>query len=315
MGRHRPAMFMTNRIYTQCPDSHYQACQRGIALVIVLWVIVLLTVVVSSFVYSVRTHVQMTGNQESLARARNLADAGVNRALYELLKAASDGGRWKAEGNTYTFDLDGTKVSVIMVPESTFIDLNTAPEKLLLGMFESVGVEAGQAQALVDAIEDWRDPDDLPRLSGAERDQYQAAGLKQVPANADFKSVSELKEVMGVTPEIYAKVADSLTVFSQAAGINSALAPRQVLLSIPDTKQEDVDAYLADRQSQLESGMVVMPFPAAAGFEAGSSSVVYNISSKAVLTDGTVFVSKAVVRLTGDVKHPFAFLDWREGRP
>jgi len=289
--------------------------ERGIALVVVLWVTVLLTIIVSSFAYSVRTHVQSTGSQVSRAQAAALADAGVHRALYELLKPATDGARWKAQGQQNAFELGAGKVVVKIVNESAFIDLNYASENLLLSLFTSVGLDAGEAQAMVDAIEDWRDADDLPRLSGAERDQYQAAGLKQVPANQNFRTVDELKSVLGMTPDLFAHVSGALTVYTKSTGIDASVAVRQVLLALPNVKAEEVDAYLAVRQDELAAGQVPTPFPAAAGFTGGATSMVYNLRSEAVLPDGSFFVREAVVRLTGDTKRPFDFLDWREARP
>ncbi len=293
----------------------YGQNERGIALVVVLWVTVLLTIIVSSFAYSVRAHLQLTASQVSRTKAAALADAGVHRALYELLKPATDGARWKAQGQQNTFALGDGNVTVKIVNESAFIDLNYAPENLLLSLFASVGLDAGAAQSMVDAIEDWRDADDLPRLSGAERDQYQAAGLKQVPANQDFRTVDELKSVLGMTPDLFARVSGALTVYTKSAGIDPSVASRQVLLALPNIKAEDVDAYLAVRQEELAAGQVPTPFPAAAGFTGGVASMVYNLRSEAVLPDGTSFVREAVARLTGETKRPFDFLDWREARP
>lgn len=289
--------------------------ERGIALVIVLWVVVLLTVIASSFIYDARTHTQLAGNLLSRARAQALADAGVHRSLYELVRPTTDDGRWKPEGRPYEFDLGGGRVTVNLLDESAYIDLNAAPEALLLGLMQSVGVEEGRARELVDAIQDWRDADDLPRTSGAERDQYQAAGLKYMPANTNFRMVEEIKSVLGMTPDLYARISGALTVHSGVAGISSSLAPRQVLLAIPNVSAEQVDAYLAARQGDVLAGLPPPAFPPAAAFTAGQGTMVYNARSQAVIPDGTVFVREAVVRLTGDPKHPFGILNWREGRP
>jgi general secretion pathway protein K len=289
--------------------------QHGVALVVVLWVVFLLTAIASSFVYNARTHVQLADNLLARTRAQALADAGVQRAVYELLKPTGAGDRWRPEGQVQHFELGDGKVTVRIVEESAFIDLNTAPEPLLMGLFKSVGVEEGGAQALVDAIQDWKDVDDLTRASGAERDRYLAAGLKQVPPNAEFRRVDELKSVLGMTPALYDKIASALTVYSRASGINSALAPREVLLAIPDVTAEQVDAYLVARQEELSSGLTPAPFAPAAAFPAAGTGMIYTCRSEAVLSDGTVFVREAVAGLTRDPQHPFGFLDWREGRP
>lgn len=288
--------------------------EHGIALVIVLWVVVLLTIIVSSFVYNARGHIQLTGNLMSRARAQALADAGLHRGMYELFKPASDGERWKAEGRPYEFELGEGKLTVTLVDEAAYIDLNAAQDTLLLGLLMASGVEEGAAQVLLDAILDWRDPDDLIRPSGAERDQYAAAGLAYVPANADFRSVDELKSVLGMTPELYDRLSGALTVHSRAAGINASLAPAQVLMAIPGVNPVDVESYLVTRQEDLAAGLTPAPFPPAAAFPGGGTGV-YNARSLASLPDGTVFVREAVARLTGDPKRPIAFLDWREGRP
>lgn len=288
--------------------------QRGVALIVVLWVVALLTVIVSSFVYSARGHVRLMGNLTTRSEAGALADAGVYRGMYELFKSPTDGARWMPDGRPYEFQLSAGKITVSMLDEAAYIDLNVAPEKLLSGLLVSIGVAEDQAAILVDAILDWRDPDDLTRPSGAERDEYLAAGRDYGPANARFRTVDELKRVLGVTPELYDKIAGALTVYSNSAAINTVLAPRQVLLAIPNVSPGEVDAYLAARQEELTAGLTPAPFAPAAGYSGGKTAV-YNIRSISVLPDGARFVREAVVRLNRDPKRPWVFLDWREGRP
>ncbi len=59
--------------------------QRGLALVVVLWVLVLLSVMAASFTYATRTEVNLTRNLIEAAEAEALADAGVYQAIYALL--------------------------------------------------------------------------------------------------------------------------------------------------------------------------------------------------------------------------------------
>lgn len=288
--------------------------QSGIALVVVLWVVMLLTVIVASFVFNARTHVKLTGNQAARARAEALADAGIQRGLYELFKPVADAERWKAEGQPYEFAMAGAVIRVSMVDESAYLDLNAARDELLKGLFVSVGVEEGEAQALVDAIVDWRDTDELMRLNGAERDQYLDAGRAVLPANAPFRRLEELKSVMGMTAELYQKVEGALTVYSGQSGFIPAQAPRQVLLALPGVDTEAVDAYLTARAEELAAGLVPTPFPPALAYATAGSGV-YNVQSIATLDDGTRYVRQIVAKITGDPKRPIAILDWREGRP
>jgi general secretion pathway protein K len=285
--------------------------QRGIALVLVLWAVTLLMVIAGSFAFSVRTQTQLTGNLVSIARARALADAGVYRGVFELMRPATDGGRWKANGFQHPFDLEGEEVVVTLRPEAAKIDLNAANDALLKGLLLSAGIGAEEAARLLDEILDWRDPDDLSRPLGAEREQYLAAGLSYVPANAPFRSVDELRLILGMPAGLFRRISGALTVFSGQSGIDSTTASRAVLLAIPGATAEDVDAYLARRQAELAQGQDPEPFPLAAAYTVAHAGQVYNIESVARLRDGTSFTRDAVASLTQDPKHPFVFLSWK----
>lgn len=289
--------------------------ERGIALILVLWVVALLAVIAGSFVYGARSTALVASNLVSVARARALADAGVHRGLYELARPATDAEGWKADSRTHLFSLGDAEIQLVMRDESAKIDLNTASDALIKGLLLSVGLDEEQANQLVDAILDWRDNDELTRPQGAERDRYEAMGLPYVPTNAAFQTVDELQRVIGVTPDLYRKLAGALTVFSRLTGINSALAPRQVLLALPGATEADVDAYIAQREEMLDAGQTPLPFPLAAGFETGATTQVYNLRSIAKASDGTQFVREAVAKVAQDPKRPFIFLLWQEGRP
>ncbi len=288
--------------------------ERGIALILVLWVIALLAVIAGSFVYGARNTALIAGNMVSIAKSRALADAGVHRGLYELAKPANDAERWKGDGRAHVFSLQDAEIRLVMRDESAKIDINTTNDALFKGLLLSSGLGEEQANQILDAILDWRDADELTRPQGAERDRYEAMGLPYIPANAPFRTVDELQRVIGITPGVYRKLAGALTVFSRQVGINSTTAPRQVLLALPNVTEGDVDAYLAQRQEMLAAGQVPLPFPLAAGFETGATTQVYNLRSIAKASDGTQFIREAVVKVAQDPKRPFNVLLWQEGR-
>jgi general secretion pathway protein K len=60
--------------------------QRGIALVLTLWLTVLLTAIAGGFAYSMHTEAIAAGNAIGVARVRAAADGAVERAVYELAK-------------------------------------------------------------------------------------------------------------------------------------------------------------------------------------------------------------------------------------
>jgi general secretion pathway protein K len=287
--------------------------QRGIALVLVLWATTLLTVIAASFVFSIRTDTLLAQNLVSAARAQALADAGMQRALFELFKPQTDKQRWSGDGVSHQWEFGGAKISVMIQDVSGKIDLNTASDALLKGLLKSAGLDDEHSSALLDAILDWRDPDDLRRLNGAEAADYQAAGLKYKPSNAPFETVDELKRVLGMTPQIYLKLANSLTVDSRQAGLNPVIASKNALLALPNVDEAMVDAYLALRQEAVSANLPPPPFPPAAAFVASINGSVYSVRAKAVLPDGAVFIRETVVRINQGAVRKVAFLSWKDG--
>ncbi len=287
--------------------------QRGIALVLVLWMTTLLTVIAASFVFSMRTDMLLAQNLVASSRAQALADAGLQRGIYELFKPAGDKLRWQGDGVVHQWEFGGAKVSVVMLDVSGKIDINFASDALLKGLFKSVGLDEQRSSALLDAVLDWRDVDDLRRTNGAESAEYQAAGLKYKPANGMFESIDELQRVLGMTPEIFAKLADSLTVESRQSGINSSVASRKVLLALPGVDETAVDTYLALRQQAIDANLPLPLFPQAAGFMAGANGSVYSVRAEAVLPDGAVFVREAVVRINQGAARKVVYLSWKDG--
>ncbi|MCC6194308.1 MAG: general secretion pathway protein GspK [Burkholderiales bacterium] len=286
--------------------------QRGIALIVVLWLTIMLAVIASGFAFSMRSEALSARNSLSLAKARHAANGAVERVAFELSRPRM-ASSWLADGQAHTWQDGDLAIYAVAVDESARIDLNAAPEALLRGLLENVGgADPEASRRIADAIADWRDPDDLKRPNGAEEADYRAAGQKYKPANAPFETVSELARVLGVTPALYARIADSLTVQSRQPGINAQLAPRDVLLALPGATPEMVDTYLAQREEARKQKLPVAPFPAASNFAAGAVPV-WRIRAIVTAPDGVTFVRDAVLRPSGDARRPLLVLGWQEG--
>lgn len=283
--------------------------QAGIALVVVLWMLALLSVIAGSLVYATRTEVQIAGNLASLAQAEALADAGVARAIMEMQRPKSaDPAQWRADGLPRQWSYREALLTIVILDESGKIDINTATPQLLTSLFQSVG--AADPEALADALKDWRDADDLRSPKGAEKEDYAAAGKAYGPANAAFESVDELRQVLGMTDELYRRLERSITVHSYQPGVNTAVAPREVLLALPGATPEQVDAYIEQRRGLLQQGLPVPPFPAP-GVAGAAAGAAFSVQVEAVLRDNTRFFREAVVRLSGSSQGGPTILAWR----
>jgi type II secretory pathway component PulK len=128
------------------------------------------------------------------------------------------------------------------------ININQASEDMLIGFLaEGLRIDYAWADRVTQAILDWRDDDDLPRVNGAERDEYIDANMAVLPANRPFTRIDELQHVMGMTPELFAAVRSYLTV-SGSGRININAAPEPVLHAVPGFTQNVVTEITRRRE-------------------------------------------------------------------
>lgn len=285
-----------------------RSSERGLALVIVLWALVLLSIVAASVIGLGLNEARLTHNLKDEARAEALADAGIYHAILVLLDSRARL-KWRVDGAPYQITFADTAITVSIQDERGRIDLNTANDALLAGLFESAGLSPDAAQTMTDRIADWRSPGDLKRLNGAKAEDYRRAGYAYGPRNGAFQSVSELKLVMGMTPSLYRAVAPALTLYSKAATVDPEVAPRCVLLALPAMTDDKVDDILKERENAgPDNGGDV-----AIADDAMLAGHAFSISSELTLPGGLRFKRQAVVRFTGDPKQPYWLHEWRSG--
>jgi general secretion pathway protein K len=227
------------------------AQRRGLALVVVLWLLAVLALVATAFATTMRTETRVVANEIENGRARALADAGLHRAVAAIFDLSPDN-PWPTEGTPRTIALPGGTVRVAVQDERGRISLNLAPEAMLREIVRALLRDARRADEIVDAILDWRDEDDDRHDRGAEAREYRAAGLPQVPRDGAFKTVSELRSVLGIDAATFARLAPLVTVFSPQNSVDPSVAPEAVLRVLPGFQPEQVEALLAARREWLE---------------------------------------------------------------
>jgi general secretion pathway protein K len=273
--------------------------QRGIALVAVLWVVAILALVAAVFMREARTEIALTRNLAEEAKAEALAEAGVNRAILILL-GLDETIPWRVDGTVFAFDYNGGTVQVALQDEGGKIDLNRAGDAVLQGLFTSVGVGQDAAQHLVDAIADFRDADGLRHLNGAEDAEYARAGLPYDAKDAPFAATEELMQVFGMTPELYARVAPYVTVYSPRRDVNLATAPAAVLGALPYLSPDRVRAILEQRAAEAGSGS-----------RRRFRVIAVTVLVEATTAEGGKVMREVVLRRSGSGARPFDIVKWR----
>jgi len=205
-----------------------QKTQQGFALVIVIWILTLLSLMAGSFALTMRRDSSVTSALKNNAQAFALAESGFGMAKYMLQQANPDL-RWLANGAIYQIlRTDGSEIRVKIISEAGKIDINAADEALLSAVVKAVSGDLWEQQRLLNSILDWRDEDNEQRPHGAEKRQYQDAGLSYIPSNKPFQSLEELQLVLGITPEIFNRIQPWLTVYSGQSQVNLQEATPEV---------------------------------------------------------------------------------------
>jgi len=298
---------------TPCIRSIRSIRQGGIALVLVLWVLLLLTIITGSFALMARMDRLEANALLSGVQARLSAEAAINLAVLAL-RDPVDETRMLADGRVYQQELDGVLIEVSAIDERGKLDINATDELTMVNMLSGHGLELTDAELLAAAVMDWRDKDELERVNGAEEDAYFAAGLAVGPANRPFMMTEELLQVIGMSYELYRKLEPGLTVFSRVAQPDPAFAPVEALMALPDITYDEARDFVQERNAQqpgeslgteLPNGLVVM--------EQGRG-VTYSIQARATMPNGVWEQLQTTIRMGGDRSgSPYRVLRWREG--
>ena len=286
--------------------------QRGVALVVVLWLLILLTIVVGVFSTLARTEALQARFLFDTTEARYTAEAGVHRAVFEMMNPDIET-RWVPDGRPYTVEFAGASLEIRIRDESGKINLNSASEDLLAELFYANGVDDLPAVQLADAIADWRDEDDEPREYGAEIDDYYTAGLPYGPANQPFSSVAELQQVLGMTWELFLELRDLFTIHGGGSMPDPAYASAEVLASFPDMDLESAQAFVAEREQTDHMSVEALVMPNGMVVNLGTGSRNFSVVSRATLPNGTWSEIHATLSLGVNTRgRPFRVRYWRE---
>ena len=103
--------------------------QRGVALILVLWVMALMAILLGSFALMARTENLEARHMFDGTTARYGAEAGLERAVYELRNPDLTT-RWVCDGRPYEFDFENAHIHIEILDESGKIDLNSADDTI-----------------------------------------------------------------------------------------------------------------------------------------------------------------------------------------
>jgi hypothetical protein len=168
--------------------------QSGIALLMVLWVLVLLSIIALNFVNS---------NRWNTVSTRNLKEETVS---YSFDFLDSDGNFWidkETQPVTGEKTTDDGTIEIKIIDENAKININLANTERLKKLLEHVGVQEDSITEIIDSMLDWKDSGDKDahRLSGAESEYYESLEDPYKAKNAFFDVPEELLLVKGMASD------------------------------------------------------------------------------------------------------------------
>lgn len=260
--------------------------RNGFALLIVLWTLVLLALMVTQLTAVGRGEARLAHNLRTDAVLQAEADGALYEAVFHVIDASNR--HWAPDGTPHRLRLAHGTAEIRIDNQAGKLNPNGASLDLLRVLLRELGADPHSAEGLAAAILDWRTPGQIPRPLGAKAPQYRAAGLEYGPPGAPFQSLDELHLVLGMTPDLLARLRPLLSIYQPG-----------------DPYRPLIDPVLAQAIRDLgeEAGDLDLDTP--------RDTLVVAITATVTGTNGGRFARRAIVTIGGQFGGtPYKVLTW-----
>ena len=214
---------MTRHPRHTAPASTRPTARRsGVALLLVLWVIGLLSLIVVSFAWDAKLEGNVASFSRKQARAESLARSGIEIAKMLLAKKSEvtgdeededrDKDHWYQPASDlhsggsihHVEEVGDGSITIRIEPVETQRNINKLTDGDWERTFENIlGLPDEYWPVLIDSFADWIDSDDIARSDGAETEDYYATLEKPYSAkNGPLDTIRELLLVRGFNEAI-----------------------------------------------------------------------------------------------------------------
>lgn len=209
--------------------------QKGIALLLVLWALALLSLLLGGLAGWVQLETRQAQWQRQHTQALLVAEAGMNQAV-QLLLDQSHRPRWIADGRGMPLRFDDAQLVVGVISERGKLDLNAALVDDVTRLAQACGASRNQATQLAKALQGRRGGNEPP-----------------------LRVIEELRQLPGMTQKLYSRLLPEVTLWSGLARPEPAFATPLLkrALNMPDQSAmgaDPGDVVSIDSQAQLPSG-------------------------------------------------------------
>lgn len=262
--------------------------QRGVALILVLWVCAVIALLSSAFIVTVGLEARRTANQVRIAAARALIDAGIAHAVMGIVDS-EPGRRFTADGRAYQVTEGDARLTLRLWDETGRLDLNRAPLETL-----STVLSAGAGPVGTRAV---------------------AFLLERRNAGQPLASVVELAAVEGSDATSFARLASLVTVHNaiESGDVAATTMPQALLRLWPGVTPTDVRALLEARErGSPVRGDLALRLPPLGLLTEAPPGHVYTVRVGVETSAGARASAEAVLSIAVDGGPPYRILEWRE---
>ncbi len=244
--------------------------ERGIALLVVLMGIALMTLIIIDFSTAAALNYLSAANQTNELRAYYLARSAISVGLGLLAEDSRTDAQNQTPYDGLTdvwavpfppMDVDGGKVSLSIIDEARKLDLNQLinPQNgqfneqfaaELVRLFTILGV----SPEIIPAIADWINPANIESPGGAGMDFYMRLRPPYAPRNSPMPTIGDLRLIKGVDEATFNRLQPFLTVSPETV-VNANTAPPEVLAALLPQLMDDPQIV-----KEIVMARTLMPF-------------------------------------------------------
>jgi general secretion pathway protein K len=295
----------------------------GFTFLVVVWGLSILIVLSLVFGASISTYLKTTRNAIDNARAEALADGGTQLTVLDLSAWRAHlerQPRFPRDGRPTGCSLGGGDwLRIAVEDEIGKVDLNTADERLIGAALIAAGVSDDDAPGDAQRILDYRDSDDIRRPSGAEAQDYAAAG-RAGPKNQPFDAIEEVEQVLGIPAGLADALRPYATVYSGERGVDARFARERLLAALSDHGDLGTlaagDSGVGSDASRTDFAQMTAGLSQAAARTPGvimaAGGRAFRVLAEARTAQGAIFVRESIVEFVADRPDAFVFRRWRK---
>ena len=219
-----------------------RTCEAGIALVVVLASLSILSAFAMSFSSSMRLQTTLAVNETRNAQVRAALEGGIHAAVASLLHPNRQQ-HWPVDGTPQEYEVGGHTMNISVYDEQGKVDLNTAHAPLIRNLFAAVTQTREDAERIARRVLEQRESD------------VAAARVNPGAPIGPWQSVTELRYVEGVSETIFRRAVPGLTVHSGLQGIRFAVAPKLAQMAAATAGGSDGQAPSAADRNESDEGI------------------------------------------------------------